>query len=106
MGSVLEFTLEAASQLKNLAGSNSKAGVYKQVLKALGYLEVNPKHKSLHTHEYSSLKGENGEKIFEAYAQNNTPGAYRIFWHYGPDRYDSKKKRVPVITIIAITPHP
>lgn len=38
------------------------------------------------------------EDVFESYAQNNTPGAYRIFWHYGP-----KKK---MITILAITPHP
>jgi hypothetical protein len=51
------------------------------------------------------LTGLSGEKIFEAYAQNNTPGAYRIFWHYGPDEITSKK-RAPVITIVAITPHP
>jgi hypothetical protein len=42
--------------------------------------------------------------MFEAYAQNNTPGAYRIFWHYGPDEA-SGKKRIPIITIIAITRH-
>jgi hypothetical protein len=44
------------------------------------------------------MHGENGEEVFEAYAENNTPGAYRIFWHYGPGK--------DVITIIAITPHP
>jgi hypothetical protein len=51
------------------------------------------------------LTGLSGEKIFEAYAQNKTPGAYRIFWHYGPDEIMGKK-RTPVITIVAITPHP
>jgi hypothetical protein len=47
----------------------------------------------------------NGEKVFEAYAQNNTPGAYRIFWQYGPDEAKGKK-RIPIIIVVAITPHP
>jgi hypothetical protein len=42
--------------------------------------------------------GPNGEEVFEAYAENNTPGAYRIFWVYGPGK--------DVITILAITAHP
>lgn len=61
-------------------------------------METNLKHPSLHTHEYIDLKGGYGEKVFESYAQNRTPGAYRIFWHYGP-----KKNQ---ITIVAIIPHP
>ena len=68
------------------------------MLKCLGYLESNPKHHSLNTHEYNSLSRQFGIKIFEAYAENKTPQAYRIFWHYGPDKSE--------ITIIAITPHP
>jgi hypothetical protein len=52
----------------------------------------------LHTHKYNALEGPNGEEVFEAYVENNTPGAYRIFWHYGPGR--------GIISIIAITPHP
>jgi hypothetical protein len=43
--------------------------------------------------------------VFEAYAQNQTPGAYRVFFMYGPDRVEGKK-RTAVLTIIAITPHP
>jgi hypothetical protein len=39
-----------------------------------------------------------GKEIFEAYAENNTPAAYRIFWCYGPEKDN--------ITIISITPHP
>jgi hypothetical protein len=85
--------------------SPSKSAIYEQVLKALGFLEVNTQHQGLHTHEFTSLEGAHGEKIFEAYAQNKTPGAYRIFWHYGPDEV-AGKKRIPVITILAITPHP
>jgi hypothetical protein len=92
-------------QLTALEGAPAKASILRQVRKALGYLELDPHHPSLHTHEFLSLTGFNGEKIFEAYAQDKTPGAYRIFWHYGPDEITGKK-RTPVITIDAITPHP
>jgi hypothetical protein len=51
------------------------------------------------------LSAADGTKIFEAYAQNNTPGAYRVFWHYGPDAR-GVKGRISAITIVAITPHP
>jgi hypothetical protein len=37
--------------------------------------------------------------------ENNTPQAWRIFWRYGPDE-DENGHRLPVITILAITPHP
>jgi hypothetical protein len=44
------------------------------------------------------LSGPNGEKVFEAYVENRTPGAYRIFWYYGPQSGE--------ITVFAMTPHP
>lgn len=94
----LEFTSEAISQLEKLERNKSLQKRYKAVLKSLAYLETNPKHPSLNTHKYSSISGFRGEEIFEAYAENKTPAAYRIFWHYG-----SKKN---MITIISITPHP
>lgn len=94
----LKFTKQAAENLNALQEDNSLAKRLKAVRKALGYLETNPRHPGLNTHKYSSLSGPNGEEIFEAYAENKTPAAYRIFWFYGPD-----KKQ---ITIIAITPHP
>jgi hypothetical protein len=101
----LVFTPTADRQLDELEAQASKTGLLRQVRKALGYLETNPRHPGLQTHEYTSFSGVHGEKVYEAYAQNKTPGAYRIFWHYGPDE-QSGKKRIPVITIIAITPHP
>lgn len=101
----IKFTPTAERQLAALENSPSRAALLGQVLKTLGFLEVNPSHPGLHTHEFTSLAGANGEKVFEAYAQNNTAGAYRIFWHYGPDEI-SGKKRTPVIMIVAITPHP
>lgn len=91
------------SHQKKAKGKSSKAeGLFKQVHKALQFLQHNPKHPGLNTHEYQSLTYEisPGKKVrvFEAYAQNKTPGAYRIFWCYGP-----KEKQ---LTIITITPHP
>lgn len=64
----------------------------------LALLETNPSHPGLNTHKFSSLKGPGGEDVFEAYAENKTPAAWRVFWYYGPDKRQ--------ITILAITPHP
>ena len=96
----LKFTRNALEQLRKIQSQVSQAGLTRQIKKSLGYLQTNPKHPSLKTHPYNSIDHpwQQGEKVFEAYAQNNTPSAYRIFWCYGPD-----KKQV---TIIAITPHP
>ncbi len=101
----LKFTPTADAQLMALEDLPSKAALLAQVRKALGYLEIDPRHPGLRTHEFMSLEGAKGEKIFEAYAQNDTPGAYRIFWHYGPDEIKGRKRR-PVITVVAITRHP
>ena len=101
----LRFTDESAGQLKALAADPARRGLYKQVLKTLGLLELNIRHPGLNTHEYQSLEGVKGERVWEAYAQNQTPGAYRVFFHYGPDE-GSGKKRIPIVTIVAITPHP
>jgi len=105
MQRTLRFTLTADRQLTALESTPSQAALLAQVRKALSFLEVNPSHPGLHMHEFTSLTGVNGEKLFEAYAQNNTPGAYRIFFHYGPDEIKGNQ-RVPVITIVAINPHP
>ena len=101
----IRFTRTANEQLNKLENSPADAAIFDQVRKAIGFLEIDPHHPSLHTHEFTSLTGINGEKIFEAYAQNNTPGAYRIFWHYGPDEVENNQ-RTPTITVLAITPHP
>ncbi len=101
----IKFTPTADEQYTALEHAPSKDAIFEQVRKAISYLEIDPHHPSLNTHEFTSLAGANGEKVFEAYAQNNTPGAYRIFWHYGPDETKGKR-RTPVITIVAITRHP
>ena len=101
----IKFTPTADGQYTALEDTPSKKAIFTQVRKAIGYLELDPRHPSLNTHEFTSLTGAHGEKVFEAYAQNDTPGAYRIFWHYGPDETKGKK-RTSVITVVAITPHP
>ena len=105
MNRKLLFTPAADAELTALEGNPSLAGVLKQVRKTLKLLEGNPRHPGLRSHEYASLEGPNKERVWEAYAQNNTPGAYRVFFHYGPDEIVGDK-RVPVLTIVAITPHP
>lgn len=94
----LIFQPEAAEQFECLRRSPNLRTRLKAVAKCLGYLQTNPRHPSLNTHKYTDLHGPSGEEVFEAYAQNRTPGAYRVFWFYGPDKQE--------ITILAITPHP
>jgi hypothetical protein len=88
----------AAEQYKDLKNNASQAKVFASVKKALYYMGTNLKHPSLNTHIYHTYTGPNGEKIFESYAQQKTPGAYRIFWYYGPGKRE--------LTVIAIIPHP
>ncbi len=96
----LVFTQRAHEELEHLEGSSKHSGLVKQVKKTLGFLQTNPRHPSLQTHVFHSLENpyDPREKVFEAYVQQNTPAAYRLFWCYGPQKDQ--------ITIIAITPHP
>ena len=94
----LSFTPTAKANLKELKESAHLEKRFKTVSKALKFLQENPRHPSLQTHEFSSFKGPRGEKVFEAYADQDTPAAYRIFFFYGQQRGE--------IVIVAITPHP
>ncbi len=94
----LIFTERANEDLTKLENDKGLKKRLKAVNKALGYLEINPKHPELNTHEFTSLSKRYGIKVYEAYTENNTPAAYRIFWYYGPAKN--------IITILAITPHP
>lgn len=93
-------TAKAAREKGRDRKSSKAEGLFKQVVKALKLLSENPRHPGLRTHPYHSLPHpyKKGEKVFEAYVQNKTPGAYRIFWCYGPATGE--------ITCIAITHHP
>lgn len=83
---ILSFTPTAKRVLKDLKGNSDQKKKYKAVVKALHFLSQNPKHPSLQTHLYHSVHGPNDEKIFEAYAEQNTSAAYRIFFYYGPHK--------------------
>lgn len=94
-----QASLKARMGNKKTKATKAEA-LFKQVHGCIQKLLTNPKHPGLNTHKYDSLDHpyEKNGAVFEAYAQNNTPGAYRVFWCYGPKKGD--------ITIIAITPHP
>jgi hypothetical protein len=89
-----------AGPKKDNGKASKEEGLFKQVAKTVQLLAADPRHPSLQTHPYDSIDNpvEPGGKVFEAYAQNQAPGAYRVFWCYGPAKGE--------ITIIAITPHP
>lgn len=94
----LSFTSEAKENLKELKSSRHLEKRFKAVSKALKYLVEDPRHPGLQTHLYSSIFGPNKEKVFEAYAEQDTPSAYRVFFYYGHRRGE--------IVVFAITPHP
>ena len=88
--------------LKNRYYADTLSGSEKKYLKKLvncfAKLAINPGHNSLNSHEIEVLSKKAGVKIWTSYVENNTPGAARIFWFYGPE--DEQ------ITIAAIEPHP
>ena len=92
----LEFSPEAAATLFALQETDPKK--YRKVLKTLGLMETNLRHPSLKTHKYDSLSGSENEEVFEAYVENKTSTAFRVFWYYAPEQ--------GILTILAITPHP
>ena len=72
--------------------------LFKKLVKALAYLQENPLHNSLRSHEIEPMTRKAGFKVFQSYLENNTPAAGRLFWAYGPARGE--------ITILGIEPHP
>lgn len=91
---------KSTREKKQKSKSSKQEGLFNQVKKTLKHLRENPRHPALKTHPYSSLEHpwDASQKVFEAYAQNNTSAAYRVFWCYGPDKMQ--------ITLITITAHP
>ena len=99
----LRAVAEQATANRAVSGKTKSGrgeGLFKQIHKTVRLLGENPRHPGLHTHEYDDIEHpfDKAQKVFEAYAQNNTPGAYRVFWCYGPEKGE--------ITILEITAHP
>jgi hypothetical protein len=90
---------EVLDQLKSDPGQQARL---RKVRKALGNLERDPRYPGLHSHHYESFPADRNVKVWDSYVENNTPGAWRIFWQYGPDEPDGTK----VITVLFIGPHP
>jgi hypothetical protein len=78
--------------------TRSERAFAKKFAKAVQHLGNDPAHPGLQSHEIDALTARYGLKVFESYLENNTPGAARIFWVYGPKRHH--------ITVIGLEPHP
>lgn len=94
----LLFTSEAKSVLDDLASQAQYTRKLRKVRKALAFLENDPRHPGLNSHKYTSMRGDVGQDVWDSYVENQTPGAWRIFWHYGPGDHE--------ITVLTIGPHP
>lgn len=94
----LLYSEQAQEQMEEFEEEHDHKAILKALHKDLEYMQTDLRHPSLHTHKYDALEGPNGEEVFESYAQNHTPGAYRIFWYYGPGKEE--------ISILDICHHP
>ncbi|HEY9350458.1 MAG TPA: hypothetical protein VIP75_07185 [Acidothermales bacterium] len=102
----LRFSPDAAATLRELeAGSRRNPVRLRKVRKALGRLELDPRHPALHSHQYEQFPGLEKAKVWDSYVDHRTSDAWRIYWMYGPDE-ERDGRRVPVITVLVISPHP
>jgi len=95
----LEISAPARAELDRLEADGGMRKRFKAVSKALRLLAANPRHQSLNTHAWKGAPCPHGDTLWEAYAENGTPAAFRIFFCYPPGRRGT-------ICIVAITPHP
>lgn len=72
------FTLITTNHFEKQA-ARLPSPVYEQLKKKLKFLETNPRHPSLQTHEVRNAIGDFGGKIFEAYVTEK----YRMTCEYG-----------------------
>jgi hypothetical protein len=102
----LRFSPDAARTLLELeTGSRQNPSRLKKVRKALGQLELDPRHPGLHSHQYEQFPGLEKAKIWDSYVDNRTADTWRIYWMYGPNE-ERDGRRVPVITVLVISSHP
>jgi len=100
----LRFAPAADDLLKALeVGDPNEMAKLNKIRKALARLEQNPRHPGLHSHRYESFPVDRDIKVWDSYVENHTPSAWRIFWRYGPGE---SELGMPVITVLAIGPHP
>jgi len=67
--------------------SKDEQKFFKKLVKALGYLEVNPRHNSLESHEIAPLTRRYGMKVWQSYLENQTPAALGLRTREERDHY-------------------
>ena len=93
----LLLSSDARDQISKIMNDSSRPGLTKQLKKSLGHLAKNPSHPGLQSHPMPQFDSLFHAKFFSSYVQNNTPGAHRILWVYGPG--------MRKITVLAVIPH-
>lgn len=93
-----EFWNDLKEKNRNGTATKDEIKLFKKLGKAFVLLSKNPRHTGLHTHDIDALTARYGMKVWQSYLENNTPGAGRMFWVYGPGQRD--------ITVIGLEPHP
>ena len=78
--------------------TKNETQLYKKIGKTLKQISMDPTYPGLETHDIEPLTKRYGQKVWQSYIENHTPGAGRIYWVYGPDKGE--------ITIIGLEPHP
>lgn len=101
---IRDLYTDLISRAKTNKLNKDEIKLFKKLSKTISFLEENPLHNSLNSHEikklserYSKILG-HSIKVWQSYLENQTPAAGRLFWIYGPTK--------GIITIIGIEPHP
>lgn len=98
----LHFSRMAADTLNRLmTGGPATAAKLRKVRKALALLECDPQYPGLRSHRYQNFPGIEKEKVWDSYIENRTPGAWRIYWMYGPNE-ERDGEEISVVTVLAI----
>jgi hypothetical protein len=88
--------LQTGAEARTLDRNDRELAV--KLAKALRHLGADPFHPGLQSHEIDDLTRRYKRKVFQSYLENNTPGAGRLFWTYGPEPRQ--------ITVVGLEPHP
>jgi hypothetical protein len=94
VGYALRFTNSAANRLKEIDTPDQRPRK-KLLRRSLGLLESDPSRPELRSHKYTSVRGANGEDVWESFIGDPAAADWRMFWHYGPE--------ADTITVASIT---
>jgi len=95
---VLERWTELVEKAERGTLGKDEEQLFKKWGKAMKLLANNPRHPGLNSHEIEALSRRVGDRIWQSYLENNTSGAARMYWAYGPGKN--------VITVVGLEPHP